>query len=151
MKCLEKDRTRRYETASALAGDVERYLHDEPVQACPPSARYRFGKFARRYKAALATVAAVIAALVLGTAVSTWQAIRASNAEAQANSSAKTADEALDFIVSALAAPNRTAMAQPLPSSPCSTAQLRSCKEGSPTIRTPKSICSSPSQDVTLA
>ena len=50
MKCLEKDRTRRYETASALAGDVERYLHDDPVQACPPSARYRFGKFARRNK-----------------------------------------------------------------------------------------------------
>ena len=47
MKCLEKDRNRRYETANGLARDIERYLHDEPVQACPPSASYRFRKFAR--------------------------------------------------------------------------------------------------------
>src|SRR5207248_10503177 len=52
MKSLEKDRNRRYESASALAADVERYLHDDPVQACPPSAWYRFRKFARRHKAA---------------------------------------------------------------------------------------------------
>ena len=55
MKCLEKDRTRRYETASALAGDVERYLHDEAVLACPPLTLYRFHKFARRNKRALTT------------------------------------------------------------------------------------------------
>jgi hypothetical protein len=54
MKALEKDRNRRYETASAFAADVQRYLHDEPVQACPPSAWYRFRKFARRNKTALA-------------------------------------------------------------------------------------------------
>ena len=53
MKALEKDRNRRYETASGFAADIERYLHDEPVQACPPSAAYRFRKFARRNKAAL--------------------------------------------------------------------------------------------------
>ncbi len=53
MKCLEKDRNRRYETASAFAADVQRYLNDEPVQACPPSAWYRFRKFARRNKAAM--------------------------------------------------------------------------------------------------
>ena len=52
MKCLEKDRNRRYETASAFAADVQRYLKDEPVQACPPSAGYRFRKFARRNKRA---------------------------------------------------------------------------------------------------
>ena len=52
MKALEKDRNRRYETANGLAADVERYLNDEPVQACPPSARYRLKKFARRNKAA---------------------------------------------------------------------------------------------------
>jgi tetratricopeptide (TPR) repeat protein len=57
MKCLEKDRNRRYETASALAADVQRYLHDEPVQACPPSVWYRFRKFARRNKRVLATTA----------------------------------------------------------------------------------------------
>ena len=46
MKCLEKDRTRRYETANGLARDVERYLADEPVEACPPSASYRLRKCA---------------------------------------------------------------------------------------------------------
>ena len=50
MKALEKDRNRRYETANGLAADIERYLHDEPVEACPPSAGYRFRKFARRNK-----------------------------------------------------------------------------------------------------
>ena len=63
MKTLEKDRNRRYETANELARDVERYLHDEPVLACPPSAWYRFRKFARRKKAALAMAACVFLAL----------------------------------------------------------------------------------------
>src|SRR5262249_30504269 len=76
MKCLEKDRNRRYETANGLAMDVQRYLADEPVQACPPSAGYRFRKFARRNKAALATAALVAAALLIGTAAATWQALR---------------------------------------------------------------------------
>ena len=81
MRCLEKDRTRRYETASGLAADVRNYLGGEPVRACPPSARYRFAKFARRHRVALATSAVVAMALVLGTAVSTWQAVRATRAE----------------------------------------------------------------------
>jgi serine/threonine protein kinase/Flp pilus assembly protein TadD len=55
MKALEKDRNRRYETASGFAVDVQRYLHDEAVQACPPSGWYRFRKFVRRHKRALAT------------------------------------------------------------------------------------------------
>ena len=50
MKTLEKDRNRRYETANGFAADVQRYLNDEPVQACPPSAGYRLRKFARRNK-----------------------------------------------------------------------------------------------------
>ena len=54
MKCLEKDRTRRYETASGLARDVEHYLADEPVEACPPSASYRLRKFAHKYRTPLA-------------------------------------------------------------------------------------------------
>ena len=45
LKALEKDRDRRYETASGFANDVQRYLDDEPVEACPPSRRYRLGKF----------------------------------------------------------------------------------------------------------
>ncbi|MCI0741170.1 MAG: hypothetical protein L0Y72_19230 [Gemmataceae bacterium] len=57
MKALEKDRTHRYETASAMARDVERHLHDEPVEACPPFAGYRLRKFARRNKRALAMTA----------------------------------------------------------------------------------------------
>src|SRR5207247_2445614 len=60
MKALEKDRNRRYETANGFAADVLRYLADEAVEACPPSAMYRFRKFARRNKAALVTAAAVV-------------------------------------------------------------------------------------------
>src|SRR5215218_516527 len=56
MKCLEKDRNRRYESANGFAADVQRYLADEPVLACPPSAGYRLRKFARRNKRALATM-----------------------------------------------------------------------------------------------
>jgi serine/threonine protein kinase/tetratricopeptide (TPR) repeat protein len=56
MKCLEKERDRRYETANGLALDLHRYLTDEPVLACPPSAAYRFRKFARRHKGALSTL-----------------------------------------------------------------------------------------------
>ena len=70
MKALDKDRSRRYETASAFAVDVRRFLSEEPVEARPPSAWYRFGKLARRNKVALTTVALVATALVLGTAVS---------------------------------------------------------------------------------
>jgi eukaryotic-like serine/threonine-protein kinase len=79
MKALEKDRNRRYESASALAADVQRYLHDEPVQACPPSVMYRFRKFARRNKAALLSASVVVLAVSLTVAVSTvliWRANR---------------------------------------------------------------------------
>ena len=69
MKCLEKDRNRRYETASAFAADVQRYLADEPVQACPPTAMYRFRKFARRNRAALATASLVGLAVLLAVVV----------------------------------------------------------------------------------
>jgi tetratricopeptide (TPR) repeat protein len=60
MKALEKDRNRRYETANGLAHDIERHLRDEPVLACPPSARYRMRKFARRNKTMLAVVCLVL-------------------------------------------------------------------------------------------
>jgi tetratricopeptide (TPR) repeat protein/serine/threonine protein kinase len=72
MKCLEKDRNRRYETASALAGDVQRYLRDEPVLACPPSAWYRLRKFGRRNKQALAMAGAALFLIVLLGAVVGW-------------------------------------------------------------------------------
>ncbi len=84
MKCLEKDRTRRYETANGLAKDVEHYLHDEPVEACPPSAGYRLRKFARKNKPWLTTAAVIAALLVLSAADGIWLALRARRAEAQA-------------------------------------------------------------------
>src|SRR5262249_58169156 len=66
----ERDHTRRYESASALGADVQHYLHDEPVLACPPSAMYRFGKFARRNKAVLAMASVVaLAVVVLATSL----------------------------------------------------------------------------------
>jgi serine/threonine protein kinase/Flp pilus assembly protein TadD len=65
MKCLEKDRNRRYETANGLALDIQRYLTDEPVLACPPSAGYRFRKFARRNRAVLVTSTLVTTALAV--------------------------------------------------------------------------------------
>ncbi len=68
MKCLEKDRGRRYETAGSLAADVQRYLHDEPVRACPPSTWYRFRKFARRNRRGVATAAAAALVAVLAVA-----------------------------------------------------------------------------------
>ena len=67
MKCLEKDRARRY-GRPRLAQDVGRYLADEPVQACPPSGWYRFGKFARRNKVALAAALMAAAALLVAVA-----------------------------------------------------------------------------------
>ncbi len=81
MKAIEKDRARRYETANAFAQDIVRFLADEPVSARPPSAGYKFRKFARRNKAVLRVAAGIAAVLVFATAVSTWQAIRARNAE----------------------------------------------------------------------
>jgi WD40 repeat protein/serine/threonine protein kinase len=78
MKAVDKDRARRYETASAFAADVRRYLRDEPVEACPPSALYRFRKFARRNKRGLLT-ASVVALAVLLTAASSGVLIWRSN------------------------------------------------------------------------
>jgi len=72
MKTLEKDRTRRYETANGLASDIERHLNNEPVVARPPSNLYRLQKMARRNKLAFAAAGAVTAALVIGLGVSTW-------------------------------------------------------------------------------
>jgi WD40 repeat protein/serine/threonine protein kinase len=85
MKSLEKDRNRRYETASALAADVLHHLHDEPVQACPPSARYRLGKFAKRHKAAFVTGSAIAAAVIVavGSLISGVFVLAASNARTQ--------------------------------------------------------------------
>ena len=84
MRALEKDRGRRYETANGLARDIENYLNEEAVEACPPSTRYRLQKFSRKHRAALLTTGALLGLLVAGVLVSTWQAIRARQMEREA-------------------------------------------------------------------
>ena len=84
MKCLEKDRTRRYETANGIAADLKRHLNNEAIVARPPSAAYRFQKSFRRNKLAFAAAGAVAAALLLGIIGSTSQAIRATHARREA-------------------------------------------------------------------
>jgi hypothetical protein len=95
MKALEKDRARRYQTANGLARDVERYLHDEPIEACPPSATYRVRKLARKHRGLLTAVAAFAALLVLGAAVSTYQAVLATAARNRAEQAERLASERL--------------------------------------------------------
>jgi eukaryotic-like serine/threonine-protein kinase len=77
MKALDKDRARRYQTASGLAQDVERYLRDEPVEACPPSAGYRLRKFLRRYKGPVLAAALVLLALLAGVVGTAWGLVQA--------------------------------------------------------------------------
>ncbi len=92
LKCLEKDRSRRYPTANDLALDLERYLRDEAVLARPPSRRYRMAKLVRRNRWTFAAGASVALALLVGAMVSTWQAMRARRAERLAQRQAYAAD-----------------------------------------------------------
>lgn len=85
MKCLEKDRSRRYPTARDLALELERYLYNEPISARPPSAKYRIHKFIRRNRAMVAAIAVVSVTLVASTVVSLRQAYRATSAEQEQN------------------------------------------------------------------
>ncbi|HZZ77738.1 MAG TPA: tetratricopeptide repeat protein [Gemmataceae bacterium] len=84
MKALEKDRGRRYDSATSFARDIERYLANETVEACPPSARYRLRKFVSKHHRLLATVSAFVMLLVLATAVSSLLAVWATRAEGKA-------------------------------------------------------------------
>jgi serine/threonine protein kinase len=93
MKALEKDRNRRYESASAFAADVQRYLHDEPVQACPPSAGYRLKKFVRRNRRLVSAVAVVVLGLVVGIAGAVVGLVRARD-EAESARLARDAEAA---------------------------------------------------------
>jgi WD40 repeat protein/serine/threonine protein kinase len=94
MKCLEKDRTRRYESASGLARDIQRYLVDEPVEACPPSAGYRLRKFARKHRRSVATASAFAFLLAAAALLSTILAIRATKAERTARREQLASDAA---------------------------------------------------------
>jgi len=93
MKCLEKDRARRYETANGLAMDIERHLSNELVIARPPSRLYRFQKAIRRNKSTFIMGSAFAAVLVCGAVVSVWQAVRATRAKAQVLAQKQRADE----------------------------------------------------------
>ncbi len=84
MKALEKDRSRRYETANSLAMDVRGYLRNEPITATPPTARYRLGKFIRRHRGPIAASCAVVFVLLGGLVASLWQAARANEEAARA-------------------------------------------------------------------
>lgn len=97
MKALEKDRNRRYQTANGFAADVQRFLGGEPVQAVPPSTGYRFRKFLRRHRGIVTATVAVALVLVLGTAISTWQAVRAIRAEKLAVDEGIAATKARDL------------------------------------------------------
>jgi len=92
MKAMDKARSRRYESASALATDVQRYLSEEPVEARPPSTAYRFRKFARRNRVLLTTASLVAAVMLVGTSVSVWQAVRATT---ERNEKAEALDDAM--------------------------------------------------------
>ena len=102
MQCLEKDRTRRYETASGLAADIARHLGSQPVSARPPSRTYVFAKFVRRNRLLFATGMAVAAALILGLTASTWEAIRARRSERAAAVERGKAEDLLAFMIGEL-------------------------------------------------
>jgi serine/threonine protein kinase len=122
MKCLEKDRTRRYDTANGLAMDLQRHFGNEPVVARPPSTMYRMQKFMRRNKLAFAAGTAIAAMLVLGLAASLWQAARAdrearravaaerqATAKAAAERAAREESEAVSkFMTEVFQSPNPT-------------------------------------------
>lgn len=83
-KALEKDKSRRYASASDLGADIERYLRNEPITARPPSASYQLKKFGLRHRGLIAALAAIFIVLVAGIAVATTMALRAREAEAEA-------------------------------------------------------------------
>jgi serine/threonine protein kinase/WD40 repeat protein len=95
MKAMAKERSRRYESASARAADVERYLRDEPVQACPPSARYRLRKLVRRHRGSVLASALLVLALVGGVIGTTWGMFRAFAAEVEAVEETRQKEAAL--------------------------------------------------------
>ncbi|MHC4948954.1 MAG: serine/threonine protein kinase, partial [Planctomycetota bacterium] len=103
MRCLEKDRTRRYESAGGLAADIRRHLDDEPVLAGPPSAGYRIGKFVRRHRGAVAAAGALVLVLALGVAGTTWGLLRAVANERVARTEAAKAQQIAAFTQEMLA------------------------------------------------
>ena len=103
MKALEKNRTRRYETANGLAADILRHFNDEPVQACPPGKLYKFLKLVRRNKFAFIATGIVIAVLIIGFSVSMWMFLKKQQARRQAQEEAVKSRQVADFLQEMLA------------------------------------------------
>jgi len=99
LKAMEKDRTRRYETANGLGLELERHLRNEPVLARAPSAGYRLSKFVKRHKMGMSAGAAITAALILGLTMATVGMVRAQRAERRAEAEAEAAQQVSDFLV----------------------------------------------------
>ena len=98
IRAMEKDRMRRYQTAQALAEDIQRHLNDEPVLAGPPSKIYRMKKFLRKHRALAAGLAAVLAVLIAGVVVSTLFAVRAEHARVEAEVARAEAESVSSFL-----------------------------------------------------
>jgi WD40 repeat protein len=109
MKALEKDRNRRYETANGLAMDLLRYLNDDSVQACPPSAGYRLRKLVRRHKGLVLAASLLVLVLLGGIIGTTWGMLRATDAEADALQEAGQKEIALQEKEGALGASQASA------------------------------------------
>ena len=102
LRALEKERERRYDSAQALADDLQRYLRDEPVHAGPPGRTYRMRKFLRRNKVMTAAVAAVALALIAGTTVSLWWANKAGESARVAGENARVARDSETKVIAGL-------------------------------------------------
>ena len=103
MKAIDKDPARRYQAASELAEDLERYRRSEPVEAAPPSRRYRAARFIRRHRVGVVAAAVATVALLAGTTLATIGLVRARRAQARAETEAKHATAVSDFMTSMLA------------------------------------------------
>jgi eukaryotic-like serine/threonine-protein kinase len=113
LRCLEKERGRRYHSASSLAADIERYLTNQPVEARPANWLYRARKFSRRNKGLLAATLLILISFCVGIVATTWQAIRATRAEQQARANeqqamtqASRAEAISDFLIRAFRSPD---------------------------------------------
>jgi len=102
MMALEKDRDRRYESAAAFATDVQRFLNDEPVVACPPSLAYIIGRWTRRNRAAFAAACVCLLSIIFGTGVALWQAHEAGLAQRRAEAESQRALQAVGFLTTML-------------------------------------------------
>jgi tetratricopeptide (TPR) repeat protein len=136
MKALEKDRERRYETANGLAMDLQRYLADEPVQACPPSAGYRFRKFMRRNKTALAVAGLILFCIALLAGGGGWVVLDRLARQTKAGNELELAMDQSELFqeqgkrAEALAAFNQAQMlAADFPPNPVRSARLAALKE----------------------